>query len=234
MSAPMDDDRPATLEEQAATALEISEAFGAIIAELLARHNATSERLDTIERKLPKVLPGETRSDFRFEDYPPAETEAEKNKQLEQVRAAWERLHGWVDWLVATYRLTSVIPACWPEHPTIVEELIGLRVSWVGAWLDASSHDAIAAWHERLSKARARLADGNWGKPRCDGEHDDSGIDLVEQYRAWARHRTRNAALIAARDRSLRQAAAASQDATGGPGTSPAQAPVAAVNGGER
>jgi hypothetical protein len=189
---PVGSDRPATVEEMAETAVDVAQDVVAVLHEVLKRLAALEKRAQTR---------GERRSDFRFERYPPAESDSDQSAQLEQVRAAWQRLTEWVGWLVATYRLATVIPACWPEHPTLVEELAGLRVAWVGAWSDASTAEAVVLFHERLFKTRARLTDGNWGRPRCDGYHDDAGLDDPEQFHAWAAHPTRAAAVIAARDR---------------------------------
>lgn len=160
-----------------------------------------ANRLVAIERLLPTPEPGEARSDYRFENYAPTDPDPEH-----RAHAAWTRLHTWVDWLVATYRLTTVIPPCWPEHPTITEELIALRTAWLGAWKDTASPDAITTWHERLARAKTRLADGNWGTPRCPGTHDGTGLDMAEQHQAWLNHPSRYPALDAAHNRS-RQAA---------------------------
>ncbi|UVS80584.1 hypothetical protein [Actinokineospora sp. UTMC 2448] len=188
--------QPQPSDERVNTALEMIENLFKIVADI-------ANRIVELEHALPRATGGETRSDFRFESYPPPETDSDHAEQLERARAAWERLDHWVDWLVATYRLTNVVPACWPQHATVTEELIGLRVAWVGAWSDTSSHEAILSWHERLARTRSRLADGNWGKPRCDGNHDESGLDLPEQYQAWSTDPARTPALLAARDRSL-------------------------------
>ncbi|HEX5117842.1 MAG TPA: hypothetical protein VFW65_21885 [Pseudonocardiaceae bacterium] len=161
------------------------------------------ERLDALEQRQSTGEPSERRSDFRIDHYPVPDTADEREEQHQRVRNAWCRLAAWVDWLVATYRLTSVIPACWPEHPAIVEELVGLRVAWVAAWQDTASADAPAAWQRRLHETKARLVDGNWGVPRCDGHHDSSGLDLADHYHTWHTHPARDKALIAARDRSI-------------------------------
>jgi hypothetical protein len=187
-------DRPANAAEMATAALDVSEAVVPVLHEVLRRLTALEKTARTR---------GERRSDYRFELYPEAEDDREQRGQIERVRAAWQRLTQWVDWLVATYRLATVIPACWPEHPTLVEELVGLRVAWVAAWSDGANSEAVVLFHERLAKTRTRLADGNWGRPRCDGRHDGTGLDDAEHHDAWARHVARNPALIAARDRAL-------------------------------
>lgn len=182
---------------QVAEVIEVCEEIGGIVAEL-------SGRLDAVERLLPQVLPGETRTDFRPDLFPPAESAEDRDEQMARVDAAWARLDEWVCWLVGAYRLTSVIPVCWAEHTAVAHELIGLRVAWVGAWLDSAPPDALLAWHERLHRARARLGDGNWGRPRCeDAAHSGTGMDLVEIWDTWAGDPRRAAAVDAARRRAL-------------------------------
>jgi hypothetical protein len=189
-------ERPASLEERVDAALDVCDDILAVLPHLV-------QRLDKLEQAQPTPAPGERRSDFRFESYTAPTTEDEHAQQRRRVRNAWQRLTGWVDWLVATYRLTSVIPPCWPEHPAIAEELTSLFVAWIGAWLDSAGPDAPAAWQRRLHEAKARLADGNWGTPRCDGHHDGTGLDLADHYQTWHHNPARAKALIAARDRSL-------------------------------
>lgn len=188
--------RPASLDERVDAALDVCDDLLTVLPRLV-------ERLDTLEQQQSPGEPGEQRSDFRVDHYPVPHTEADHQQQRRRVQDAWDRLVGWVDWLVATYRLTSVIPACWPEHPAIVEELVGLRVAWITAWQDTASADAPAAWQRRLHETKARLADGNWGVPRCDGHHDGTGVDLADHYHAWRINPVRDKAQIAARDRSL-------------------------------
>lgn len=193
---PSGEDRPATLAEQVAAALDVSRDVLSVLEVLV-------KRIDALEQAREAGIGFETRTDFRFDQYPPAETDSDRNSQFERVRRAWERLDTWVDWLVATYKLTAVIPPCWPEHPTVREELIGLRVAWAGAWSNRASHEAIVIFHEKLSTARNRLLDGNWGNPRCAGQHTEIGLDQGEQFHAWAATEGRNRALITARDRAL-------------------------------
>jgi hypothetical protein len=214
--------RPATVAEQAAAALDVSENVLEMLDEVVQRLTAVEEAVADTQRRGP-----ESRTDYRFELYPKAETDADQAGQVERTRAAWERLDDWVAWLTGTYRLTSVIPPCWADHPTLREELIGLCVAWVGAWSPRASHDAIVIFHERLWNARTRLLDGNWGSARCDGRHtlthtdnhgdshadngtDDradiravTGFDLADAYRAWVEDPHRDRALRTARDRSL-------------------------------
>lgn len=188
--------RPASLDERVDAALDVADDLLTVLPRIV-------ERLETLEQQHAPAEPGERRSDFRFDSYPAPDTEGEHQQQRTRVRDAWDRLTSWVDWLVATYRLTSVIPACWPEHPAIIEELVSLRVAWVGAWLDSAGPDAPAAWQHRLHETKARLTDGNWGSSRCSGQHDGTGLDLADHYHIWRSNPAHDKALIAARDRTL-------------------------------
>lgn len=197
---PGDEEEPATLAEQAAAALDVSEAVLEALEEVVQRLTAVENTLTENEHR---GTGPEKRTDFRFELYPTAKTDEDQAGQVTRAHAAWERLDTWVTWLSGVYRLTSVIPPCWADHTALREELIGLRVAWTGAWAPRASHEAIVIWHEKLWNARARLLDGNWGSARCDGRHDDTGLDLAESHRAWVASPHRDRALIVARDRAL-------------------------------
>jgi hypothetical protein len=192
---------PATVEEQAVAALDAVDQIAGMLEDLVTRFTAVENVLGGLQRGGGAP---ENRTDFRFESYPKAATAKDQAAQVSRVRKAWERLDTWVTWLVGTYRLTNIIPPCWADHPAIREELIGLRVAWTGAWSAKATNEAIVIWHEKLRTAtRDRLLDGNWGSPRCDGRHDDSGLDLAESHRAWVADQRRDHALITARDRAL-------------------------------
>jgi hypothetical protein len=196
----LENDEPATLAEQAAAALTVSEDVLAVLEEVVQRLTAVE---NTISENHRRGAGPEKRTDYRFELYPKADTDEDKTAQISRVRSAWERLDAWVTWLTGAYRLTSVIPPCWAEHTALREELIGLRVAWTGAWSPRGSYEAIVIWHEKLWSARTRLLDGNWGRARCDGRHDDSGIDLAESYRAWVADIRHGRALVVALDQAL-------------------------------
>ncbi len=44
----------------------------------------------------------------------------------------WRELATWVEWLHTTYdlRANTGVPACWPAHPGVVEELAALHAAW--------------------------------------------------------------------------------------------------------
>lgn len=67
----------------------------------------------------------------------------------------WVQLADWIDWLISRYEFVSArIPACWPSHPGVVEELAGLWRAWAEATIAdtrakwAGSSD-LTAWHDR-------------------------------------------------------------------------------------
>ncbi|MBO3146358.1 hypothetical protein GZ176_11760 [Dermatophilus congolensis] len=66
----------------------------------------------------------------------------------------WEELVRWVDWLRSTYDVIEgrAVPACWPAHPGLVEELAALREAWAHACKQRALEgdgQALAHWHER-------------------------------------------------------------------------------------
>jgi len=62
----------------------------------------------------------------------------------------WSQLRDWVDWLRSRYPLAKKIPACWSEHPEIVEELTALWLAWQHAYTDPDAPlTAAADWHDR-------------------------------------------------------------------------------------
>lgn len=69
--------------------------------------------------------------------------------------ADWEALCDWVDWLNGSYEfITASIPACWPAHAGVVEELAGLWRAWIEATVadtraKRAGSSALTAWHDR-------------------------------------------------------------------------------------
>lgn len=91
----------------------------------------------------------------------------------------WDALVDWVDELRSTYSLPSgyVVPACWPAHPGVVEELAGLY----RAWINASNTDeqagpegssALTAWHDRwLWPVLQRFKSASYRISNCTQKH---------------------------------------------------------------
>ncbi|MFG1995204.1 hypothetical protein ACGFJ7_35045 [Actinoplanes sp. NPDC048988] len=92
---------------------------------------------------------------------------------------AWAWLIDWVDWAVDRYQLAEEIPACWYQHPPMIEELTGLAAAWHTAYDDTAPADGPLLWHERFARARLRLRD--WDDyTRCrNGTHTDRHLDLA-------------------------------------------------------
>ncbi len=83
----------------------------------------------------------------------------------EQANEEWQRLAGFVDWLVDHYGLAETIPACWYRHPPLLEELSALHAAWLGSYLDpAAPADAGIAWHDNLEKVLHRIRE--WDRTR--------------------------------------------------------------------
>jgi hypothetical protein len=90
----------------------------------------------------------------------------------------WAWLIDWVGWAVDRYQLAEEIPACWYQHPPMIEELVALAAAWHTAYDDAAPADGPLLWHERFARARLRLRD--WDDyTRCrNGTHTDRHVDL--------------------------------------------------------
>jgi hypothetical protein len=189
-------EEPASLEARVNAALDVCQTLVESLPPLI-------DRIVALEKK-PKAPAGVRRSDYRFERYPAPAGPEEAGEQRDRVEAAFSALSRWADWVVATFRLTTEVPACWPEHAALVEELAALFVSWIGAWLDNASPDAPAAFHERLHRAKTRLGEGNWGIPRCAGQHDGTGRDNAQLFAQWAARHAKETAFMAARKRTVR------------------------------
>jgi hypothetical protein len=100
--------------------------------------------------------------------------------ELDRDAAAevWAWLIDWVGWVVDRYQLAEEVPACWYQHPPLIEELSALAAAWHTAYDDAAAADGPLLWHERFARARLRLRD--WDDyTRCrNGTHTDRHLDL--------------------------------------------------------
>jgi hypothetical protein len=86
--------------------------------------------------------------------------------------ALWKELTDWVGWIRHRYPLARRIPACWAEHPEVVEELTALWLAWQAAYVDTDgSLTAAAEWHDRwLPGLLYRLEHGPFALD-CDAAH---------------------------------------------------------------
>jgi hypothetical protein len=141
--------------------------LAAAIEELQGQQKVLEEQLNArqaaAKRKAPQSIPWPLR--WNDLDYPAAS-------------ATWVWLIGWVDWLVTRYQLVEELPACWAQHPAIVEELTALAAGWHTAYDEAAVGDAPLVWHERFARSRARLRE--WDDyTRCrNGTHIERRLDL--------------------------------------------------------
>jgi len=77
-------------------------------------------------------------------------------REAEQIA----ELRLWVDWLAWRFSLDHrTIPACWPEHGPVVEELSALYTSWQDAYTDSADATAPLVWISQFAAARERLRD---------------------------------------------------------------------------
>jgi len=84
----------------------------------------------------------------------------------------WRQLTDWVSWIRSRYPLARKIPACWAEHPELVEELTALWLAWQHAYEDVEAPlTAAADWHDRwLPGVLHRLQHGPFALD-CANEH---------------------------------------------------------------
>ncbi|MBM2623379.1 hypothetical protein JIG36_48585 [Actinoplanes sp. LDG1-06] len=102
-----------------------------------------------------------------------------RNLNRPAAAQTWAWLIDWVGWFVDRYHLTEEIPACWPQHPPLVDELTALAAAWHSCYDDNAHPDGPLLWHERLTRARDRLRE--WDDyNRCrNGTHSARPRDLT-------------------------------------------------------
>lgn len=94
--------------------------------------------------------------------------------------AEWTELSDWVDWLNTAYEVIGEqIPACWPAHPGVVEEVAGIWRAWIRAVVsDTRAKHAgspeLTGWHDRwLWAALRRLRTDHYLVSNCRaGSHE--------------------------------------------------------------
>ena len=109
------------------------------------------------------------------------------------TRKDWDALIAWVDELNASYSLLGdyVIPACWPAHPGVVEELAGLLRSWTRALITdelAKNNGAndLTAWHDRwLWHCLRRMKSGHYRTTNCRDRHHPEGSTAARTDRGF-------------------------------------------------
>jgi hypothetical protein len=94
----------------------------------------------------------------------------------QDVQAAMGRLAYFVEWLVEVYDISRrVVPACWPKHPDLVQELWALMCLH-HATHGANQHAGPIAFASNLTHARTRLGEIGAGA-RCLTTHQARGAD---------------------------------------------------------
>lgn len=100
---------------------------------------------------------------------------------------AWEQLRAWTAWLISRYRLVleDRLPACWPQHPELIEELWALRAWRAEAYGPEGSGQSAVYWHQALIAFLGHVS--SWWAGGCRAGHTNPDTDLTpEQTSAWA------------------------------------------------
>jgi hypothetical protein len=100
---------------------------------------------------------------------------------------AWEQLCDWTAWLVGRYRLTQEdrLPACWPRHPELIEELWALRAWRAEAYGPEGTGQSAVYWHQALVTFLTHVS--GWWAGGCRAGHASFESDLpTDQAHTWA------------------------------------------------
>ncbi|MET7391883.1 hypothetical protein ABZS66_00080 [Dactylosporangium sp. NPDC005572] len=138
------------------------------VGDLAESHFALREQVQAVVERLRPGPAGPDPADLRW-------------RLLDRPTASqvWIWLIDWVDWAVDRFTLTEEIPACWPTHPPLVEELTALAAAWHLAYDPRAAADAPLRWLEALARARTRLREWD-DATRCrNGEHHPRRVDLT-------------------------------------------------------
>jgi hypothetical protein len=87
---------------------------------------------------------------------------------------AWGQLRVWTEWLVGRYRLSleDRLPACWPQHPELIEELWALRAWRTEAYGPDGSGQSAVYWHQALVTFLTHIS--TWWAAGCRAGHASS------------------------------------------------------------
>ncbi|MFF5085339.1 hypothetical protein ACFY36_50570 [Actinoplanes sp. NPDC000266] len=164
------DDAPADM-----TALaQLAASVATLTAAVESLHQQHLDLRDTVTRQQQRSSGGPRKAPDAM-PWPLRWTELDRDA----AAGAWAWLIGWVDWFVDRYQLAEEIPACWYQHPPLVEELTALAAAWHACYGDDALADGPLLWHERLARARERLR--GWDDAtRCrNGEHTARQVELA-------------------------------------------------------
>lgn len=99
------------------------------------------------------------------------------------LRGAFTHLTYFVEWLDAVYSLsTRMVPACWIQHPDIVQELWALMVLHAAAHQGDQPNGPIA-FATNFDQARNRLSALAAGSRCTDGHKDDEPAERAQRDR---------------------------------------------------
>lgn len=127
---------------------------------------------------------------------------------------AWAQLRIWVSWLVGRYRLTleDRLPACWPQHPELIEELWALRAWRAEAYGPDGTGQATVYWHQALITFLTHVS--TWWAAGCRAGHANLPAAIQHEcQRMWA-----SADPLAGIPQALRPTASVPSDPTTEPG----------------
>lgn len=89
------------------------------------------------------------------------------------AEALTRELNAWVTWLRERYSLNRRIPACWDQHPALIEELTALWLAWQAAYTQPDAHLASPAeWHDRWLPGMLNRVDHGATATSCRGRHE--------------------------------------------------------------
>ncbi|MEU8376122.1 hypothetical protein AB0C22_23785 [Micromonospora sp. NPDC048894] len=141
---------------------ELIDTVRAAVDQLAEAHVSLSERVDALDAPT-----GWTPARYCWRDL-----------SRDDARDLWTWLTAWTTWLVDRYGLAQDLGPCWPGHPSLVEELTALSVSWHHAYSPRADPEGPLRWHEALHRARHRWQ--QWDTTRCrHGQHTPANPDSV-------------------------------------------------------
>jgi hypothetical protein len=100
---------------------------------------------------------------------------------------AWAQLREWVTWLIGRYRLPleDRLPACWPQHPELIEELWALHGWRTEAYGPDGTGQSAVYWHQALTTFLTHVA--AWWAGGCRAGHQSPNTDIEPEHaEAWA------------------------------------------------
>lgn len=134
----MSSDDDFTVYEEAAVRDQVLEALWSELKELREAHQDLS-------KTVVDLLEGRAATDG--EDAPEEEALVPWTRGWPS-ESAWDELVDWVDLMVDAHAVT-VLPACWPSHEGLVNEIHATRMAWRAAMLalQAGPTSALASWY---------------------------------------------------------------------------------------